>query len=339
MRPAVLFSAIVHIALLLLILVGLPFLPSEPLVVSEPVAVEVVDPSALSAASPAPVQPDPAPPTAQPQPEPEPPQEAPPPPPDAAVTPPPPPPEPVPEPPKPEPPQPEPPKPEPPKPPPPPEPEALPIKKMELPKVQEDKPVELEEPKPVPKVEPPKKPEPPKPEVKPEPPKKQEPPKKETPKKDAPTLDSILNSVDKLKDTPPSKTSATSTSASKGQPRDSSKAPSPQSTLSGQADHLSASDQDALRQQIGGCWNVPVGGKDVQNMVVNVRVYFDTGMHVSKVVFVDGNGTLSNPTYRSFVESTIRAFQQDKCSALNLPREKYGNAGSILFTFSPKDMF
>lgn len=317
MRPAVVFSTLLHVVLLLLILVGLPILQSDPIVMSEPVAVEVVDASALSAAPPAEKTPDPAPPAPEPPP---------PPPTTQPETPPPPPPDEVPAPP---PPTPEPPKPEPPKPvppPPPPEPEALPIKKMEVPKVQPDKTVELEQPQAVPKPTP--KPEPPKPAPKPEP------PKKDTPKKDAPTLDSILNSVDKLKETAPSK-------EAKATPRDStSKAASqPQSTVSGQSDHLSASEQDALRHQIGGCWNVPVGGKDVQNMVVNVRVNFDSNMRVTSVSFVDGNGTLSNPTYRSFVESTVRAFQQDKCAALNLPREKYAGAGSILFTFSPKDMF
>lgn len=96
--------------------------------------------------------------------------------------------------------------------------------------------------------------------------------------------------------------------------------------------------QESLQKQLRSCWNwnALAGLEGVESMVVNVRVYFDTGMHVSKVVFVDGNGVLRNPNYRSVVENVIRAFQIE-CAALDLPREVYANAGSVPFTFAMKD--
>ncbi|MDE1147459.1 MAG: hypothetical protein PW843_12715 [Azospirillaceae bacterium] len=322
MRPAVIFSIVLHVALLLLAILGLPLLKPDPMVMAEPVAVEVVDISELTnAATKPPDKPQPpAPKAPEPQPDPAPttPDQPPPPPDQAKADPTPPLPDPTPPPPTPEPPKPEPPKPAPP--PPPPEPEALPIKKMEVPKVEEQKTTELEQPQAVPKPDP-----------KPEPPKPKEQPKPE-PKKDTPSLDSILKNVDKLKEDKP-KDTAKDTPAKDTPKTQQTSAAQPQS------DHLSVSEQDALRSQLAGCWAVPAGGKDVNTMSADIRVSFDTSMHVTKVDFLSGNGSLSNPTYRSFVESTLRALQKDQCSTLRLPKDKYGGAGSIVFTFSPKDMF
>jgi len=301
MRPALVLSAVLHIALALIAMFGLPRPDTRLALVPEPVPVDIVtigDLTNTKIDNKPKERPKPTPKPAQPKPQPAPP------PPQAQEKPEPPPPMTTPEPPK---------MAEAPKP------EVKPEIKPEPKKV---------EPKPEPKkVEPPKK-EPPKK----EPPKK-EPPKKEPPKKEPPkeqkSFDSVLKNVAKLKEqtTPREET------------KEEEKPEETASTLDEvRSDRLSISEEDALRRQLAGCWNVPVGAKGVENMNAEIRVFFDSSMRVTDVKFVTGSGSMMDPHYRAFVESAIRAPLKPQCNVLNLPADKYGNKGTIIVNFSPRDM-
>lgn len=294
MRTTLILSGVLHLALMILALIGLPHLIKErDVVMLQEVPVEMVEVGPMTIAK-----------LAEPNEKP-----------------------------KPPPPRPTPPKPQPPEPPqqakeePPPPPQ---VKLPEPPKPQvAEKPPEPEPPKPEPKPEPPKKEEP-KPKLKPPEPKKEEKkpePKKEEPKK---SLDSILKNVAKLKpDTPPAKEA----------PREPSTEP-PQPLNAKTGERLSISEEDALRRQIRNCWNVPVGAKGVETMQAEIRVLFDTSLRVTKVEYVSGTGNPnSDPHFRAFVESALRAPMLQGCNVLSIPREKYADKGSILMKFSPKDMF
>lgn len=170
MRAALILSGVLHIAIVLIALVGLPYLPKREVIQLAEVPVDVVEvgPMTIARLNDQPTErPRPQPP------KPTPPRETPPPPPKAQERPEPPPPVREPEPPKPEPPKPEPPKPEPPK----------------------------EEPKPEPPKPEPPKPEPPKPEPKKEPPKPE--PKKEEPKR---SLSDVLKNLERQKPPPSQET-------------------------------------------------------------------------------------------------------------------------------------
>ncbi len=302
MRTTLILSGILHLALIILALIGLPHLIKKREVIQlQEVPVEVVEVGPMTIAKLAEPNPKPLPPP----PKPTPPKPEPPPPPQQAKEAPPPPPE---------------------------------VKVPEPPKQVAEKPPEPE-PKPEPKPEPPKeepKPEPPKkeePKPKPPEPKKEEPkPKKEEPKPKPPekTLDSVLKNVAKLKtDTPPSKEPPKETS---------SEPPQPLAAKTGE--RLSISEEDALRRQIRNCWNVPVGAKGVENMQAEIRVLFDASLRVTNVQYVSGTGNPNtDPHFRAFVESALRAPLLPGCNTLNIPRDKYGDKGSILMKFSPKDMF
>jgi len=188
-----------------------------------------------------------------------------------------------------------------------PEPPKPELKKMaELPKPEEPKTKELEAPKPLPKKDPPK----------------------EEPKKPERSLDSVLKNVLKQKEEAPQQ----ETKEAQDRPQPSSDAPS-------RSDRLSVSEEDALRRQISQCWNVDPGAKGVAEMSAEFRVFFDTGLNVTDVRFLSGSGSMSDPRFRSFVESAHRALRMPKCSKLQLPLDKYADAGTIVINFSPRDMF
>jgi hypothetical protein len=231
-------------------------------------------------------------------------------------------------------PKPEPPKPEPPKPP-----EPTP----EPPKPEPPTPPEPKPPEPKPE---PKPPEPPKPEEKPEPmptpkPKPPEPAKPEPPKVDS--LSSVLKNVAKIKknlpkDEPkpkaePPKPAATPQPAADPQP-----APTPPQAAAMGA-KLSISEEDALRRQIASCWNVPVGGRGVENIAVEIYIEVNPDRTVKQAAIVDQARMASDPFFRAVAESGLRALRNPRCSPLALPAEKYQQWKEMIFNFNPRDMF
>lgn len=229
-----------------------------------------------------------------------------------------PPPQPVkPEPPKPEEPRPPEPKPEPPKPEPPKPPEAKPEPALPVP-----------EPKP-----PEPKPEPiPTPKPKPKPPE----PKPEPPKKDA--LSSVLKNVAKLKNEPKPETEPKKVEQKQPDQKEPTPAPTPPQAAA-TAERLSISDEDALRRQIAGCWNVPVGARDIENMAVEIYISVNPDRTVKEAIVVDQARLGRDSFFRALAESALRALRNPRCSPLILPEGKYAQWKEIVFNFNPKDMF
>ena len=221
------------------------------------------------------------------------------------------PPEPKPEPPKPEPPKvveqpkPEPPKPEPPKPvaappPPPPPPPPVPSRKAELP---------------------PPPPPPPKPKPAPPPPKTQ---------KQAFDLDAVLKDLTKPKPqaaapapTPPAPQQQATARAAPNAPRNPSLP-------------VSMTEMDAIRSHIARCWNPPVGAKDSDKQVVDVRVSLDPDGTVRDARTIDQGRMRSDDFFRAAAESAERAIR--RCSPLPIPREKYDQFRDFTMSFDPREL-
>jgi len=317
------FSAIRHLATLVLIALGLPVLFHRPPLQDMPIAVELVTIAPETRATrPNPFKPKaeakpdiaPAPPAPKPEPKPEPVQPAPAPPPSAATAPPAP--------------QPAPPKPElaalPPPPPPPPPP----------------KPIEAQAPPPPPpeKV----KPEPPRPPVataKPEP-KKQNPAafaalmksldSKPDKKTDPAAFDSLLKNLTRqqtaeAEEAPPQPRRPVAAAAPSSQP----KAP-----LGSQ---LTANEMDLLRQQLYQCWNVPAGVRDAKDLVIEIRVMVGPDSVTQEATIVD-QGRLGDPIFRAAAESARRTFSNPQCTPLHVPAGKYEVWKDLVVDFSPKDI-
>ena len=341
MRKGLTLSVALHGAVILFAWFGLPNLLREDRVIDEPVVVDVVTlsqlvnpPTPTAAPTPEPpVKPVAPTPVAQaPAPTPAPPPPPPPPPPPAAQ-PAPPPPAPAPTPPKPAPAA---------QPVPAPAPTPAPEPKPEIAKAVEPKPEPVKTAEPKPETPPP-----PKPVAKPAPPKvkpvetKQEPEKKPEPKQEN-RLASLLSSVNKLRDQVP--TEETKPRPQRPQPQQAAPAvPQPEraqptNRLNDPSRDLSASELDAVRQQIAQCWTVPAGARYAEELIVDIFVVMNADATVREARIVNSGRMGSDPFYRSAAESALRAVLNPRCSPLKLPRDKFEVWKTMTLSFNPREM-
>lgn len=105
-------------------------------------------------------------------------------------------------------------------------------------------------------------------------------------------------------------------------------------SLLGEA-RLSASEVDALRRQIAGCWTLPAGIEGIADMVVQLRIQVRPDRSVQRVTIQDQGRLERDLTFRTVAESARRAV--DRCSPLSLPPDKYGVWRDIVMNFHPED--
>ncbi len=178
---------------------------------------------------------------------------------------------------------------------------------------------------------------PPKPKEKPKPVKKTE-PKKPTPKKpEKKKEEDTTQDFDKLlqnlaEDDPPQPDSDEPESKLMTEPT-----PSP--NVSKFSDVLSMSEQDALRQQLAGCWNINPGLMNAQDLAVEVKVTVNPDRTVNSVKIVDQARYNSDTFFRAMADSALRAVQNPRCSPLRLPEDKYNLWRDMTVVFDPKEMF
>ncbi len=304
LRLGLLCSVVFHLAALVIAVFGLPQLLAPPPEISDPIIVEIAQLGDKS--NPPPRQVEAPKPAEQPAEPPK--QEAPP----------------TPEPPKAEPPKPEPPKPEPPKPPEP---------KPEPPKPEPPKPVpppKPPEPEPDPIPVPTPKPKPPEPEPKPQPDALKDvkpPPKKPPPPSN--DFDSLLKTVDKLRDTAkpaPAPQPQQATTGSNKTVNSNSNIPS---------EPVSMSDKDFVAAQFRKCWNFDPGARDAGNLIVRVHVLLNSDGSVVRADIVDDPRYYSDSFFRSAADSARRAVFT--CSPIKLPPGKYDALKDLVLNFDPRD--
>jgi hypothetical protein len=306
-RGGIIGSAILHVAVVAIIIFGLPSLFERRLPEDTPIAVELVNVAPETRATrhntvpPTPkAKPEEVAEVTPPKPEPkkvEPPKPAPPAPPPAPA-------------PKPPEPKPAPPKPEPPKPAPPPPPPPPPAPKPP-------------EPKPAPK------PEPPRPQAKPQPPK---PPEKKVAKKkeDDAAFDSLLRNLAN-KPLSPTQTQQPQRQANAAPSHASSQ---PIAPLGSQ---LTTSELDLVKRQIEACWNVPAGARDARNLLPEFRVQMNSDGTVRSATLLNTDQT-SDSFFQAAAESARRALLNPRCQPLKLPPDKYDQWQTFTITFDPKDV-
>lgn len=101
---------------------------------------------------------------------------------------------------------------------------------------------------------------------------------------------------------------------------------------------LTASELDMVRHQIAHCWNVPAGARDAKDLVVEIKVIVDPDGTVRQATIVDQGRLGGDPSYRAAAESARRAFFNPLCRPLHLPAEKYAIWKDLVVDFSPKDI-
>lgn len=86
---------------------------------------------------------------------------------------------------------------------------------------------------------------------------------------------------------------------------------------------MTSHELSALSNQLIGCWQIPIGAKNVHNMIVNVRVWPNADRTVRKVEIANEGWLNSDPAFRALAESARRAVQDPRCSPLQIPMDKY----------------
>ena len=183
-------------------------------------------------------------------------------------------------------------------------------------------------------VEPPRKPEVPK--VEPAPPRqvtKAEPPDKPAPQPSPPPDDfaTLLRSVEKLD----KRINAPEVRAGKGIAE---QAGSPGGRRDGQqAPQISGSQlATMISQQVTPCWRIPIGAQGGGGMRAELNIEMGPDGNVRAVVPLDANRLASDPIFRAFAESAVRAVRA--CSPLKLPPESYQQWRNVIFNFDPSLM-
>jgi outer membrane biosynthesis protein TonB len=119
---------------------------------------------------------------------------------------------------------------------------------------------------------------------------------------------------------------------------DSKAEPQPQSQAPALSNRLTISQEDALRRQISQCWNIPIGAKDAQNLIVQVSIDVNPDRTVQHAEIVDKMRMATDSYFRAAAEAALRALYSPQCTPLELPADKYQEWKHIDFTFDPRDM-
>lgn len=208
----------------------------------------------------------------------------------------------------------------------------VPVAPVKEPKKEEPKPPEQEaEVKPVPKPDlkkEEKKPDPPPETNKKEAEKSPEPKKEEEPKKEAKPQRDFGSVLKNLAETEPEDEAEI---ADQDVPAIGQQAPL--------GEQLTIGELDALRRQLEDCWNVPIGARDIENMVIDVNIVVGPDRVVQQAGIVDKSRYNSDSFFRAVADTAIRAVYSPSCSPLHLPEGKYEIWKNIIVEFNPKEMF
>lgn len=104
---------------------------------------------------------------------------------------------------------------------------------------------------------------------------------------------------------------------------------------------LTASEIGALGQHFSKCWLIPAGLRDARNIVVKIDISFDKEGIINKAEIVEKGRVAQDSAYRTAAESARRAVLDPNCSQLPLPAEKLDKfkKEGLRFNFDPKAMF
>lgn len=108
--------------------------------------------------------------------------------------------------------------------------------------------------------------------------------------------------------------------------------------LTSRAGRITMSEKQALRQQLSQCWNVLAGAKNAGNLVVRLRLHMNPDRTVQNAELLDRKQYDNNPQFRAAADSALRAVQNPNCSPLKLPPEKYDQWKVITIRFDPEKM-
>jgi hypothetical protein len=102
---------------------------------------------------------------------------------------------------------------------------------------------------------------------------------------------------------------------------------------------LTASEKDALSRHMSRCWLIPAGLRDARNIRVPIKINVARDGTVLKAEIQEKGRMASDTAYRTAAESARRAVLDPNCSPLPIPPDKYEIFKEFVFNFDPKEMF
>jgi outer membrane biosynthesis protein TonB len=102
---------------------------------------------------------------------------------------------------------------------------------------------------------------------------------------------------------------------------------------------MTMQETDALRRQLEGCWNVPIGARDADTMTVDIYMVVNQDRTLQSARIVDSSRYDSDTFFRAMADSALRAVYNPNCSPFELPPDKYETWKTITVTFDPSQMF
>ena len=100
---------------------------------------------------------------------------------------------------------------------------------------------------------------------------------------------------------------------------------------------LAASEEAAVRDAIRDCWNVDIHAANVP--AVEVRVLMRSNATVEEATIIDVDRYHADTVFRAAADRALRAVVNPACQPFPLPSADYRAWRSILFVFDPRDMF
>lgn len=206
------------------------------------------------------------------------------------------------------------------------------------PKVTSEQPPDLTKPKP-PDVkdevaEPRKAVPPPKPLEKKAEIKKPDPPKKKPPEKKAEAAPKQDDFASLLKNLTPDAAEATDEEA----PEVVDSVSSEISQIANLSDRLTISEMDAVKRGLMPCWNIQIGAKNAEDLVVEVRVLMNPDRTVQQATILNQSRYNQDSHYRAAAEAALRALRNPRCAPLQLPPDKYEQWKTTVIEFNPQNM-
>lgn len=104
------------------------------------------------------------------------------------------------------------------------------------------------------------------------------------------------------------------------------------------SDVLTVSQMDAVRRHISRCWNIAAiqGARDLDKIVVKTQLTMNPDRTIKNFRITGGTGQYS-PFYNRMVETIERLFQRPDCQTLPLPAGQYSQWQQFQLSFSLKD--
>ena len=159
---------------------------------------------------------------------------------------------------------------------------------------------------------------------------------KPTPPKEEDFVESMMKTIEPLDDKTPDKTETDDLLGDLAMLLSDDKPEAQQAPTLG--NKLTVSEEDAVRRQIEPCWNVQIGARKPEELVVDLRLYMNRDGSVRKAEIVNSARMRSDAFFRAAAESALRAVQNKNCTPLKLPRDKYDRWRTLVLRFDPSKM-